>query len=896
MRKSTVESLLKLPQSTDTWYLGSRQLRLWIAPEDQDPYRPYLLLLFNLDQGLIINFELVDQMPTERELENFIAASMRKKQEDNGIYPQRPAYLFFENNKMMQELRPALNAVEVQVKFRPQTELLNDIVRSLEQHMREDEPEIPGLLSIPGVKPKEIAALFEAAVQFYKAAPWVSLTNDDVLAVRVPPQSEPWYVIVMGHGGVEYGLALYKTWEDVKLAYLPKDRPDDWVPPSGANSFLFNPATYIPYDDLDAIQKYGWEVEDYQAIPSPMIFMPPDRVERPKRDEILWYEAVLRAIPVFEKEHLKTDVRGNRIPSEAEIAVQTLRGATTVEIKTPAGDLPKTGVWVPNLDEFGESQETKLPFDRRIIEKDLSQISMPGEIEKNRDIKLIEAQEMIYQAWEENNPAKRIILAHSALKISPNCADAYVLLAEEEADSPERALQLYQSGIQAGKRALGENYFEENKGYFWGLLETRPYMRALEGVARCLWILGNKDESIRNYQKLLELNPNDNQGIRYVLADLYQGYRADKELEQLIRQFENDWTAVWLYTRALLAYKKSGENNEANRILSDAMGQNPFVPEYLTGKKRVPVRIPETMGWGDESEAVRYASDHLNYWREVPGAIDWVERRYQEESPIASSSYQRANPAFREWEDKISKKNSEIAENLALRKDVITLITYLREQRVVGTRTTGNFPLKAVREITSRFVHPPQLEKVLGDYTHRIRSEYDVWSLYFLHVLVDVAGLIEGGHSKRWRITSEGEKFLSQPAHMQVQRLLATWWNEVNWLIAFDYVGLGSELPQHFEWNTLQFLLKQPVKKAIDFEPFADQLIEAGQLVWHSESQEFDRIPLRAAIERMVIKPLVEFGVLETQYKATVLGDFEFKNLVSLRITGFGKKLLETLW
>jgi tetratricopeptide (TPR) repeat protein len=895
MRKSTVASLLKLSQSTDTWYMGIRQLRIWITPEDQDPFQPYLLLLFNLDQGLIINSQIIEQVPTQVELEKFIVASMRMKQEEVGIQPQRPAIIFFENNKMMQSLRLALNAVEVQVKFRPQTELLNDLVKTLEQHMREDEPEILGLLSIRGIKPNEIAAMFEAAAQFYQAAPWVSLTNDDVLAVRVLPQTEPWYVTVMGHGGVEYGLALYKTWEDVELSYLPKDRPHEWVPPTGANSFLFNPAAYIPNDDLDAIQKYGWQVVDYKTIPSPMIFIPPDRVERPTRDEILWFEAVLRAIPVFKKEHLRTDMRGNRLPSEAKVPVQIFSGATTVEIKTPAGDLPKIGSWGPTFDEFEDSQDKKLPFDRRIIEKDLSQISIPGEIDKTRDTKLIEAQEMIYQAWEENNPAKRIILAHRALKISPNCADAYVLLAEEEADSPERALQLYQSGIQAGERALGEDYFEKNKGYFWGLLETRPYMRALEGAARCQWILGNKDASLRSYQKLLELNPHDNQGIRYVLADLYQGYRDDKELKQLLRQYENDWTAVWLYTRALLAYKKSGESKEANQILSDAMGQNPFVPDYLTGNKRVPVRIPGTIGWGDESEAVSYASDHLNYWREVPGAIDWLERRYKEENPTASSRYQRANPAYREWEDKISKKNYEIAENLPLRKDVITLITYLRDQRVVGTRSTGNFPLKAVSEITSRFVHPPKLEKVFEDYTYRIRSEYDVWPLYFLHVLVDVASLIEGGHSKRWRITSEGEKFLSLPANMQVQHLLSAWWNEVNWLIAYNYVGMGEELPHNFEWNTMRFLLKQPVNKAIDFEPFAVQLIDEGKLVWHSQSQEYARTALHAAIERMVIKPLVEFGVLEAQYKVTMLDDFELKHLVSFQITGFGKKLLETL-
>ncbi|MBE0410225.1 MAG: hypothetical protein IBX69_10890 [Anaerolineales bacterium] len=895
MRKSTINSMLKLPRSNDTWFLGSRQLRLFIAPEDRDPYKPYLLLLFNLDQGLIRNFELADQTPTKEQYEKFIAASMRKKQADSGIHPQRPACIHFENNKVMKELRSSLNGFEVQVKYRPQTELLSDIVKNLEQHFHEDEPDFPGLLSNPGVTPKMIAAMFDAAAQFYRAAPWISLTNNDVLAVRVHPQIEPWYITVMGHGGVEYGLALYKTWENVRLAHLPHDRPDDWVPPTGAQSFLFNPATFIPYDDLDAIQKYGWEVVDYQTIPTPLIFIPPDRVERPNGDEILWYEAVLRAIPIFEKEHLKTDKRGNRIPSEAEIAVQIFNGTTTVEIKIPAGDLPKNSSWSPNLDEFDDDHEIKPPFDRRILEKDLSQVSAIIGIDETRDAKLLEAQELIYQAWEENNPAKRIILAHRALKVSPNCADAYVLLAEEEADSPERALQFYQSGIQAGERALGEEYFKENKGHFWGLLETRPYMRALEGAARCLWILDKKEEAIQSYQKLLDLNPNDNQGIRYILADLYQDYRADKELEHLISQFENDWSTVWLYTRALLAFKKSGESNEANQILSDAMAQNPFVPEYLTGKKRVPVRIPNTIVWGDETEAVSYASDHLNYWREVPGAVDWITKRYKEESPIPSKSYQRANPAFREWEEKISKKNSEIAEDLPLRKDVITLITYLREQRVVGTRTTGNFPLKAVREIISRFVNSPKLEKGLGDSTYRIRSEYDVWPLYFCHVLADVAGLIEGGHSKRWKITSEGEKFLSQPAHIQVQRLLATWWNEVNWLIAFDNIDIGEELPYHFEWNTLQFLLEQPVSKTIKFEPFADQLIELVNLEQHNRILDFDRDILHAGILRMVINPLIEFGVVEGDYQVNVIYEFEFKDLVSFRITSFGKKILETL-
>ncbi len=72
---------------------------------------------------------------------------------------------------------------------------------------------------------------------------------------------------------------------------------------------------------------------------------------------------------------------------------------------------------------------------------------------------------------------RRVDLARQALTISPDCADAYLLLAEEAASSLEEARELLERGVAAGERALGPEPFEEDVGYFWGILETRPYMR-----------------------------------------------------------------------------------------------------------------------------------------------------------------------------------------------------------------------------------------------------------------------------------------------------------------------------------------------------------------------------------------------------------------------------------
>lgn len=49
------------------------------------------------------------------------------------------------------------------------------------------------------------------------------------------------------------------------------------------------------------------------------------------------------------------------------------------------------------------------------------------------------AQELIYDAFDTDDPQSRVDLAEEALKISEDCADAYVLLAEETAEDAEEA-------------------------------------------------------------------------------------------------------------------------------------------------------------------------------------------------------------------------------------------------------------------------------------------------------------------------------------------------------------------------------------------------------------------------------------------------------------------------
>jgi hypothetical protein len=234
------------------------------------------------------------------------------------------------------------------------------------------------------------------------------------------------------------------------------------------------------------------------------------------------------------------------------------------------------------------------------------------------------AQDLMYDAWEDGDPRRRVRLARKALEISPDCADAYVLLAEETARGPREAAELYARGVAAGERALGKQTFEEDAGHFWSLIETRPYMRARLGLAQALWATGQRSEAIAHLWDMLRLNPGDNQGVRYVLLSWLLETGDDAQVEKLLDLYPDDVVAGWSYGRALHAFRVEGDSRRARELRAEALKGNPHVPRYLLGRKRLPATLPSLIGLGDDSEAVVCAAEQMAAWRKTPGALAWL--------------------------------------------------------------------------------------------------------------------------------------------------------------------------------------------------------------------------------------------------------------------------------
>ena len=234
------------------------------------------------------------------------------------------------------------------------------------------------------------------------------------------------------------------------------------------------------------------------------------------------------------------------------------------------------------------------------------------------------AQDVIYDAWERTTARSRIALARKALTITPLCPDAYSILAEE-ARSVEEAGELYARGVEAGEAALGRKGFEEYAEHFWGFLETRPYMRARAGLAAALLKLGDDEAAISHYRDMLKLNPGDNQGIRYVLAACLLRRGDEAGLKDLLAAHEDEGSAHWLYTRALLAFRE-GRMSEAEvvRLVKDAWSANVHVPAILAGTASPVISDGDYITVGGPDEATEYVAECGLAWRSTPGAVEWL--------------------------------------------------------------------------------------------------------------------------------------------------------------------------------------------------------------------------------------------------------------------------------
>ncbi len=237
-----------------------------------------------------------------------------------------------------------------------------------------------------------------------------------------------------------------------------------------------------------------------------------------------------------------------------------------------------------------------------------------------------EAQDLFFGAMELQRRDAVIKRCIKAVQMNPNAPDPLSYLAEFVEENPENLALIYEQIVRAGERDLGKEVFKEAKGYFWGMLETRPYMRARHRLAQLLSEAGNLAGATKHYQAMLELNPNDNQGVRYTLLGLLLETEKLSTARKLYRQYEDEYSAVWHWGRVLLDFLEQGPE-AAKPALGKARENNRHAEAYLAGWRPMPKKLPPFYQPGDESEAIVCNLEIGAAWRKYPKALSWLEEQ-----------------------------------------------------------------------------------------------------------------------------------------------------------------------------------------------------------------------------------------------------------------------------
>lgn len=190
------------------------------------------------------------------------------------------------------------------------------------------------------------------------------------------------------------------------------------------------------------------------------------------------------------------------------------------------------------------------------------------------------------------------------------------------------AFKLWEGAVDLGRTAFPPRAFQRGRDLLeWGWLENRPFLRCLDGLMLANRDAGRDDQALMIGRELLKLNPNDNQGVRCVVADVLLEAERYAEVVETLAPYGDDLLAETLYGRALALFALS-RLDEADDALRDAIERLPLVAEELLKEAHPAVEGPmpghETIGGPDQ--AYNYWEAQGDFWTTLPGALKWLKR------------------------------------------------------------------------------------------------------------------------------------------------------------------------------------------------------------------------------------------------------------------------------
>ena len=245
-----------------------------------------------------------------------------------------------------------------------------------------------------------------------------------------------------------------------------------------------------------------------------------------------------------------------------------------------------------------------------------------------------------WQALDEERHADAAELAMRAIMADRQAFDAHVVLARCTA-SDTIAIAILREAVLEGRRQH-DNVITGTHGGYWSDLSTRPYMRAMHELAVTLWRRGltqDRHDAIDVAKRMLRLNPNDNQGIRFLLWNWLPEMGLWDEMRPILRKHRDERRCETLFTSALDAIRR--HDGVAADLLAQAIRSNVHVAPLLLAARAPADPGADSVAWMGPDEAAAYAHRAHANWRKVDDALDMLRRVH--EAGLAQTSATASN-------------------------------------------------------------------------------------------------------------------------------------------------------------------------------------------------------------------------------------------------------------
>ena len=222
-----------------------------------------------------------------------------------------------------------------------------------------------------------------------------------------------------------------------------------------------------------------------------------------------------------------------------------------------------------------------------------------------------EAYEILEEAQYAKNEKEAIKLAKKAYKKSSDCFDVILFQCDLEENVIKR-MKLLNDGLKFEKNRLtNEKYFDkENIGHFYGIFETRPYIRGLSIKAEYLLEEGKLRQAANICKEVLRLNENDNLGVRCLLMAIYATLEEEKSMLDLYKKYPEEDLEMLFPLFAI--YYKSGNDKKALEYLKRIDKCNSNFVKYFNGTIKQSKKV--SSGYysrGDSSEIFMYLDRYI---------------------------------------------------------------------------------------------------------------------------------------------------------------------------------------------------------------------------------------------------------------------------------------------